>query len=263
MPMEIKLKVKYQNSIVEIIISNKDSLRKLKERIAHTLKIDIYKYNIVYKDRILVDEKRTVKDLDMVDDGLVSLKSKGMNVTGENKEDIFSSGAIKDVKGMFNNPDSIKNMLKLLPGMDEQINENPELRNILNDPATYEDMAKIFENPEYRQEMLKNVDLAMSKMENLPGGLNLMSGMMKAVEPMQNMDLGPKITFKQGEYNPGLIKEAIPVKVKKENFVVKYRNQLGQLRNYGFKNLQKNIKFLHQYEGDLESTIVALAEENE
>ncbi|KAG0441256.1 Ubiquitin domain-containing protein DSK2a [Dictyocoela muelleri] len=92
------------------------------------------------------------------------------------------------VKNMFKDKDAMKSMIENMPGMKEELEKNSELRMMLNNPQMYEEIEKIAEDPEYMNQQLKNVDLAMQKLENIPGGLNMMNSLMNDIrDPLSTM----------------------------------------------------------------------------
>merc|ERR1719416_242381 len=70
------------------------------------------------------------------------------------------------IRSMMSNPDVIRSMMESNPEMRQVMDSNPKLRHILDDP----------EMMRRSMEMMRNQDLAMSQIENLPGGFSALRG---------------------------------------------------------------------------------------
>ncbi|KAG0416959.1 Ubiquitin domain-containing protein DSK2a, partial [Dictyocoela roeselum] len=170
-------------------------------------------------------------------------------------------------------------MCARMPGMTEQLEKNPELRMMLNNPQLYEEMERIADDPGYMREQLKNVDLAMQKLGNMPGGLNMMNSMMQDLrDPFTvAMDGSSHMNIKALKENKGMEKDGKlgdnmvqpdgplpnPWGTKRKNYVVIYRDQLEVLRECGFTDLSRNIETLRRTDGDVDLAMIELAEQNE
>lgn len=65
-------------------------------------------------------------------------------------------------------------MLLNNPQLREVIERNPEVGHILNDPQIIRQTLEMARNPELMREMMRNTDRAMSNIESLPEGFNLL-----------------------------------------------------------------------------------------
>lgn len=97
------------------------------------------------------------------------------------------------MENLLNNPDMIRNMMVNNPQMQQMLDANPQMRHILNDPAVLRQSMEMMRNPNAMQQAMRNQDLQMSQIENIPGGFNALRRMFEEVqEPMmeasQNMN---------------------------------------------------------------------------
>jgi len=98
--------------------------------------------------------------------------------------DIMNSPIMQNV---LNNPELIRDMLMSNPQMREIIERNPDVGHILNDPQILRQTMEMSRNPELMREMMRNSDRAMSNIEAMPEGFNLLRRMYTNVqEPMMN-----------------------------------------------------------------------------
>jgi len=86
---------------------------------------------------------------------------------------------------ILNNPDLLRNMFLNNPQMQSMLDANPQIRHVLNDPTVLRQSMEMMRNPNAMREAMRNQDLAMSQIENLPGGFNALRRMFEDVqEPM-------------------------------------------------------------------------------
>ena len=96
------------------------------------------------------------------------------------------------VQSIMSNPDFMSNMMENNPQMRQVLDSNPELRNILRDPEYMRRSMELMRDPQAMNHMMRNQDLAMSQIENMPGGFNALRRMYEDVqEPFMNAMSGP------------------------------------------------------------------------
>ncbi|XWS45637.1 hypothetical protein CRYUN_Cryun15aG0153600 [Craigia yunnanensis] len=86
------------------------------------------------------------------------------------------------VQNIMNNPEIMRNLIMNNPQMREIVDRNPELAHILNDPSTLRQTLEAARNPELMHEMMRNTDRAMSNIESLPEGFNMLRRMYETVQ---------------------------------------------------------------------------------
>lgn len=91
------------------------------------------------------------------------------------------------MQNIMSNPDIIRNMMDSNPQMRHLLQQNPELRHILDDPETMRRSMEMMRDPSAMQNMMRNQDLAMSQIENIPGGFSALRRMYEDFqEPMMD-----------------------------------------------------------------------------
>lgn len=91
---------------------------------------------------------------------------------------------------LFSNPEIMKNILGGGGGngnspMKKIYEKNPELEQMMNDPALMKETLKALRNPEYQKEMMRNNDRALSNLEIIPEGFNALRKAYSSIqEPM-------------------------------------------------------------------------------
>lgn len=86
------------------------------------------------------------------------------------------------IQNLMNDPEIIRNFMMNDPQMREVIDRNPELAHVLNDPSTLRQTMEATRNPELMREMMRNTDRAMSNIESLPEGFNMLRRMYENVQ---------------------------------------------------------------------------------
>jgi len=95
------------------------------------------------------------------------------------------------VQSLMSNPDFLSSMFENNPQMRALMESNPELRNALQDPEFMRRQMEVMRDPSAMQNMMRNQDLAMSQIENMPGGFNALRSMYENVqEPMMDAMTG-------------------------------------------------------------------------
>jgi ubiquilin len=94
-------------------------------------------------------------------------------------DDILNSPMME---GLLNNPDLLKSMIMSNPSFKKIAEENPEIGRALTDPSTLKKMLEISRNPNLRNEMLRNTDMAMNNISSLPGGFEALTRMYHDVQ---------------------------------------------------------------------------------
>ena len=85
----------------------------------------------------------------------------------------------------MDNPEMLRAMMTSNPQMRALLDANPQLNHVLNDPAVLRQTMEMARNPAAMQQAIRNQDLAMSHIENIPGGFNALTRMYHDVqEPM-------------------------------------------------------------------------------
>lgn len=91
------------------------------------------------------------------------------------------------MQNLMSNPDIMRTMMQSNPQMQELMESNPELRNIMDDPEMMRRSMEMLRDPNAMRNAMRNQDLAMSQIENIPGGFSALRRMYEDVqEPMMD-----------------------------------------------------------------------------
>jgi UBA/TS-N domain./Ubiquitin family. len=105
----------------------------------------------------------------------------------QNPEQLSSLMNSPMMQSLMNNPDFFRNMMESNPQMRQLMDSNPELRHLLDDPELMRRSMEVMRDPSAMQNMMRNQDLAMSQIENIPGGFSALRRMYEDVqEPMMD-----------------------------------------------------------------------------
>merc|ERR1719343_824273 len=95
------------------------------------------------------------------------------------------------VQGLLDNPAFLSSMMESNPQMRAVMESNPELRHALSDPEFMRRSMEMMRDPSAMQNMMRNQDLAMSQLENMPGGFSALRRMYEDIqEPMMDAMAG-------------------------------------------------------------------------
>jgi len=267
--MTIRLTIRYRANAIKANVMGTDTLEMLKIQIQQMTGVSVECQVLLFNDRVLNDNNKELKELGVNTDCVLYLK-KRMEMQGGGKKEDFSTSMMKNplVKNFMKNPDAMKSIIEMFPGLKDEIDSNPEIRMMMNSSSLQEELEMLSMNPEYMNTQLKNLDITMSKLENIPGGINMISSMIKDVQDPLSASLKDGIIggckVREGRKIDRPIHEAIPGGggMKEESQLVKYREKLAELKQMGFRDTRKNLDALIACNGDLEGTIMHLGRED-
>lgn len=265
-----KVVVKYLKENIEVEIDGKESVDDLKKKLAEKIQILPERQRLVYRGGILSDGNRTMQDLDISEGAVIyaiktepeprEKRDRSSPPTGLQQQmlpDMHVVAKDPGMKKILKNPEVMKGLLDMFPEMKK---ENPELKKLMESSHMLEEMAKIAEDPEYMNTQMKNVDIAMAKLETIPGGFNMLRGMLKTQK-----DPGDKLAegggdsglFSEGSSAPSEEKNPAPNPWREYNFnpLLEYRRQAAYMRECGFKDTSVNIRLLVKHKGDVDEAI--------
>ncbi|CAK9299788.1 unnamed protein product [Gordionus sp. m RMFG-2023] len=91
------------------------------------------------------------------------------------------------VQNLIGNTDIMRELISSNPQMQTLMERNPELTHMLNNPELMRETMELARNPSMLQEMMRNQDRALSNLESIPGGYNLLRRMYTDIqEPFLN-----------------------------------------------------------------------------
>lgn len=260
--MQIKIKIKHDLSSREIVADTETRLADLKMMIQAMTDIEEVDQVLTFNDRVLVDDRKSLAQLGVREGAVMCLKAKrrrpsepGQAAQG-NPAELLKNPFVQN---LMKNPEGMKSMMSMFPGLEKEIDKNDELRQMVNNPNFMEEMNKLAADPEYFNQQAKNADVAMARLETLPGGLNMISSMVKEVnDPISDVMTRDSAEIKGGHQNSDVERAAVPNPKVTVNWLVHYRKQINELNRFGFTDIQQNLIALKQCKGDLKATILFL-----
>ncbi|XP_006870395.1 PREDICTED: ubiquilin-3-like [Chrysochloris asiatica] len=91
------------------------------------------------------------------------------------------------IQGLLSNTSLVRQLVLDNPHMQQLIQQNPEIGHILNNPEIMRQTLEFLRNPAMMQEMMRSQDRALSNLESIPGGYNVLRTMYTDImDPMLN-----------------------------------------------------------------------------
>ena len=91
------------------------------------------------------------------------------------------------IQGLLSNTGLVRQLVLDNPRMQQLIQHNPEIGHILNNPEIMRQTLEFLRNPAMMQEMMRSQDRALSNLESIPGGYNVLRTMYTDImDPMLN-----------------------------------------------------------------------------
>jgi len=81
------------------------------------------------------------------------------------------------MQSLLNDAEFLRNILTMNPQMRELMNRHPEIQEMMNDQDFMAQSLEAFRNPSMMREMLRSTDRAMSAIDAVPGGLEMLQTM--------------------------------------------------------------------------------------
>lgn len=260
--------VKYLQESVELELGEKATLAELRREIETSMRLPPPKQKLTHKGAVLADTSRTLVELGITEGAVIYLNRIEGDELKPSMRELRSKveapeiAMMKDpnVKKMLENPDIMKSVMEMLPGLKKGLQDNPELSKMLSSPQMLEDMTKFAEDPEYMNSQMKNADLAMAKLETIPGGFNMLRNILKSYQdPLSEaMDAGRgTMEFQQGSQTDQDSGKPAPNPWRGSQFnpLLEYRKQVEYMRECGFTDTNANIRLLVKHGGDVDDAI--------
>lgn len=120
----------------------------------------------------------------------------GMNPMMANPEQMQQMMNSPFMSSLLENPQLLQNMMEMQmqsnPAMRQMMESNPAMRQMLNDPSVLRQAVDMMRNPAAFSQAMRNNDLAMSNIENMPGGFAALSNMYRDIQqPMEESMMPP------------------------------------------------------------------------
>lgn len=203
----------------------------------------------------IITEEKTVKEIS-------DRKKKEAKIQG-----MFTKPFLETIK---KNPEMLKMFLSN-PEMKEVFKKNPEFEDALTDPDMLEQMMASVDDPDKGKEVLRGQDLALSNIESMPNGFNMLRHVYETVanptfEAMKKKDK------KLSELETESVSDVMPNPWKNEKEIIssesifeeeEFENNLKTLHEMGFENKEKNKKALFEAKGNINTAISILLTKEE
>ncbi|KAJ1796484.1 hypothetical protein LPJ59_003720, partial [Coemansia sp. RSA 2399] len=192
-PPKIALHVRQTNgTVIDHYVDDLGVLvEDLKSSLSELTEIPIERIRLMVKSTILADDKPLafyeVSSIIGIENGtsLRLVQLAGSNLKGTRSRDVsgisnanapspsssHTNALSSQARQLFlSNPRLAQTMMMANPHMRRAIEENPELRQIMNDPSIMRQSLDAAQNPQLMQEVQRNNDRALSNLESAPGG---------------------------------------------------------------------------------------------
>ena len=252
----MKIKIEYLSDVKEIDVDPSDTIETLKNIIGTIYDISVEEQSLILNERNLNSSSKQLEEVGINSDSLIHVKR--IHRVGGKMKNRGLGSMMKNpmVKNILKNPSAMKSIQEMFPGLKDEMEENSYLKAWLNSQGMEEELEMINKDDEYMNTYMRNADITMAKLQNLPDGMRLMSSIAKDSMGLSNIQL-PKADLKGGDYVTERIEKPIPGKNRK-NFLVEYRKQLCHLKQIGFDDVRENIEVLKKFNGDLEQALEVL-----
>lgn len=254
--MAIQIKIQHLASIEEVELDPTDSLDVLKKKIREIYSIPVDQQSLTLGNRNIGTCSKQLDELGLKDGSVVVVK-KIHRVTGKTRSGGMGS-LIKNpmVKSMLKNPQTIKSIQEMFPGLKDEMAENSSLNMLMSNEGLEDELERFAADDDYMNTQLRNADITMAKLGNLPEGVKIMSSLAKDTQNLSSFQV-PPVELKGGEQLTKKNLRSLPGPSKK-NSLVEYRKQLFELKQIGFENVKENVQILSSVDGDLQSALEIL-----
>jgi Ubiquitin family len=267
----MKVTVKYLQESVEVNVENSTTLSELKQKIERSTRLAPPKQKLTHKGAVLIDVARTLEELGVTDGAVIYLNRIEVDQQKQSirelkgKAETHEMAMMKDpnVKKMLENPDIMKNVMEMLPGLKKGLKDNPELSKMLESPQMIEDISKFAQDPEYMNNQMKNTDIALAKLEKSPEGYVILKNILSFQDQCTGArDAGRgSIEFQQGsQRDQDSGKPALNPWKKGIQFnpLVEYRKQMEYMKECGFTDTNTNMRLLIKHGGDADDALLEI-----
>lgn len=247
----MKLMVQFLATEKEVEIEGDVPIDTLKTKIKDLFDIPVELQTLSLNGRNIGTSAKTLGEIGL-EDGSVVMVKKQHRINGGGGGGLGSFMKNNPmVKNMLRNPSTIKTIKEMFPDLKKEMEENSTLNAFMNNEGMGDELERFAGDDDYMKAQMKNIDITMAKLQNLPEGVRIMNSMAKDTSNL-GMLRGPASELK-GTHQTLTAKnnKAIPGK-NTVNYLIEYRKQLLELKNIGFENVKENIEILKSVNGDLE-----------
>lgn len=248
----IRLKLQFLTTEKEIEINESDTVDNLKVKVQESLSIPIDQQSLTVENRNIGMSTKIIAEIGLKNGSTVVVK-RIHRINGTIKG-VGLNSLIKNnpmVKSMLKNPSTIKTIQEIFPELKNEMEENSSLNMLMNNEGMEDELERYAADDDYMNTQMRNADITMAKLQNLPDGARIMSSLVKDTSSLGMIKPSPG-ELKGGQALTAKNNKAIPGK-NTVNYLVEYRKQLLELKNIGFEDVKENIEVLKSVNGDLQS----------
>jgi len=247
----IKLVVQFLATEKEVEIEKSSTIESLKSKIMSLFSIPVGQQSLMLNGRNIGTSSKSVVEIGL-EDGSVVVVKKLHRIDGTSRGGM---GAFMKnnpmMKSILKNPSSIKAIKEMFPDLKKEMEENSSLNALMSNEYMEEELERLTGNDDYMKTQMKNIDITMAKLQNLPEGVRIMNSMAKDTSNLTMMRQPASELKGTHQILTAKNNKAIPGK-NTVNYLIEYRRQLLELKNIGFENVRENIEVLRGVNGDLE-----------
>lgn len=193
--MELKIIYNIDKSLY-LSIDNNIDISTLKEEISHKTGLQGSTLRLVHRGRVLRGDEQTLDNMGLLNGDTLHVtteKKAKDSITSPSSSNPVSSAPKSSfdmmeglasnplIQSMLSNTDFMREIMTSDPRMKRIAENNPEIGNLLQDEGFLSQMSQIMKNPSMMKEMQRNTDLAMSNIENMPGGFEALRKLHKTL----------------------------------------------------------------------------------
>ena len=160
------------------------------------------------------------------------------------------------------NPELMKSIITSHPQLKAMMEKSPQLKEAMNNPQVLQDMVKLATNPQYYQEAMRSSDRAMSQLENIPQGFQMLSQLHRQVDTISpNTMTRPLKTNLYGSSPSGRLQTKPlpnPWSPKGARPEQNYNLAMEELKELGFADEERNKQVLKRTNGNVEAALEIL-----
>lgn len=263
----VKITIEYNQSTQLIDLDENETVLTLKYIVSDTLNIPEDKLILKGENGSnLVNDSQKVSEL--LQNNSNTIKINAYNLAEMNKKEEqtnnqpnfmdISNMDLSPIKPLLKDKSFMKNMFENNPMVKNMMEKNPEMKAAFNSGSFTEELQKMVDDPEYMKEQMKNGDLAMKKIKNIPGGLATLNSYMSDIRNPMLESMRPKNKLK-GDKNLDEFKylgiKNMPIVAYGNPLIFDYTFQLCFLEEKGFKDFDRNIKLLESLNGNVHNVL--------
>ncbi|KAI9341031.1 hypothetical protein DFJ73DRAFT_844182 [Zopfochytrium polystomum] len=186
--------------IISLTVDLENTLLSLKETVAPLVRFaSAAEVRVVFAGRILRDDEASLGSLGVAEGSTLHVVKLAANTAAASSASpnapppVPSSNpyfpvdrqdplhnAMMDM--MSQNPQLMQSLMMADPRLQALAERNPEVRQMLRDPETLQQMIQMMRNPALMREMMRNQDRSLSNIEAIPGGMAALSSLYSSME---------------------------------------------------------------------------------